>query len=127
MSPDALALQSSRQSQVQDSSRCPMKIIAMLCLPALSLIVTSGANATISDSDAVQLVAKYNCQSCHQVDKQLVGPAFRDIAKKYKADAGAVSKLRAKVKNGSSGVWGAIAMPPNNVPAADLQALVDWV
>ena len=104
-----------------------MKTIAMLCLPALSLIVTSRANATISDADAAQLMAKYNCQACHQVDKQLVGPAFRDIAKKYKADAGAVSKLQAKVKNGSSGVWGAIAMPPNNVPAADLQALVEWV
>jgi cytochrome c len=104
-----------------------MKIIALLCLCALSLIVTSWANATISDADAVQLMAKYNCQACHQVDKQLVGPAFRDIARKYKADAGAVSKLQAKVKNGSSGVWGAIAMPPNNVPAADLQALVEWV
>jgi cytochrome c len=104
-----------------------MKIIAMLCLSALSLIGNSRANATISDADATQLTAKYNCQACHQVDKQLVGPAFRDIAKKYKADAGAVSKLQAKVKNGSSGVWGAIAMPPNNVPGADLQALVEWV
>jgi cytochrome c len=104
-----------------------MKIIAMLCLSALSLIVTSRANATISDADAAQLMAKYNCQACHQVDKQLVGPAFRDIAKKYKADAGAASKLQAKVENGSSGVWGAIAMPPNSVPAADLQALVEWV
>jgi cytochrome c len=104
-----------------------MKIIAMLCLSALSLIVTSRADAMISDADAAQLTAKYNCQACHQVDKQLVGPALRDIAKKYKADAGAASKLQAKVKNGSSGVWGAIAMPPNNVPAADLQALVEWV
>ena len=102
-----------------------MKIIAMLCLSALSMIVTSRANETISD--AAQLMAKYNCQACHQVDKQLVGPAFRDIAKKYKADAGAASKLQTKVKNGSGGVWGAIAMPPNNVPAADLQALVEWV
>src|SRR3984885_189716 len=127
MSPDALALQSSRQPQVQDSSRCPMKIIAMLCLSALSLIVTSRANATISDADAAQLMAKYNCQACHQVDKQLVGPAFRDIAKTYKADAGAASKLQTKVKNGSSGVWGAIAMPPNNVPAADLQAIIELV
>jgi cytochrome c len=104
-----------------------MKIIAMLCLSALSFIVNSQANSTISDADAAQLTAKYNCQACHQVDKQLVGPAFRDIAKKYKADAGAVSKLQAKVKNGSSGVWGAIAMPPNNVPGTDLQALVEWV
>ena len=104
-----------------------MKIIAMLCLSVLSLTATSRADATIGDANAAQFTAKYNCQACHQVDKQLVGPAFRDIAKKYKADAGAVSKLQAKVKNRSSGVWGAIAMPPNNVPAADLQALVEWV
>ena len=104
-----------------------MKIIAMLCLSALSLIVTARASAAISDADAAKLMAKYNCQACHQVDKQLVGPAFRDIAKKYKADAGAASKLQAKVKNGSSGVWGAIAMPPNDVPSADLQALIEWV
>jgi cytochrome c len=104
-----------------------MKIIAMFCLSVLSLTITSWANATISDADAVQLMAKYNCQACHQVNKQLVGPAFRDVAKKYKADADAANKLQAKVKNGSSGVWGAIAMPPNNVPAADSQALVDWL
>jgi cytochrome c len=104
-----------------------MKIIAMLCLSVLNLPITTWANATISDATAVQLMAKYNCQACHQMDKQLVGPAFRDIAKKYKADADAANKLQAKVKNGSSGVWGAIAMPPNNVPAADLQALVEWV
>ena len=91
------------------------------------MIGTSRANATISDAEAVQFMAKYNCQACHQVDKQLVGPAFRDIAKTYKADAGAASKLQAKVKNGSSGVWGAIAMPPNDVPSADLQALIEWV
>ena len=127
MSPDELVLHSSRQPEAQDSSRYPMKIRAMLCLSAVSLILTSRANATISDADANKLMAKYNCQACHQVDKQLVGPAFRDIANKYKADAGAASKLQAKIKNGSSGVWGAIAMPPNNVPAADLQALVDWV
>ena len=104
-----------------------MKSITMLTLVGLSLIATSRAHATLSDADAAQFMAKYNCQACHQVDKQVVGPAFRDIAKKYKADAGAVSKLQAKVKNGSSGVWGAIAMPPNDVPSADLQALIEWV
>jgi cytochrome c len=104
-----------------------MKIIAMLCLFALSLIATSQADATISDADAAQFMAKYNCQACHTVDKQLVGPAFRDVAKKYKGDAGAAGKLQLKVKNGSSGVWGTIPMPPNIVPAVDLQALVDWV
>jgi cytochrome c len=83
-----------------------MKIIAMLSLFALNLIAASRANATISDADATQFMAKYNCRACQQLDKQLVGPAFRDVAKKYNGDAGAASKLQAKVKNGSSGVWG---------------------
>jgi hypothetical protein len=50
-----------------------------------------------------KLTAKYNCQACHTVDKKLVGPAFRDIAKKYAGDATAVDKLEGKVKNGSTG------------------------
>src|SRR5271167_2033693 len=105
MSPDTLVLQSSWQPAAQDSSRYPMKISATLCLSAVSLILAARANATISDADAAKLMANYNCQACHQVDKKLVGPAFRDIANKYKADSGAASKLRAKVRNGSSGVW----------------------
>lgn len=104
-----------------------MKSITMLTLVGLSLIATSRAHATLSDADAAQFMAKYNCQACHTVDKPLVGPAFRDIAKKYRGDAGAATKLQAKVKNGSTGVWGSIAMPPNNVPAADLQVFIDWL
>ena len=104
-----------------------MKIITMLTLVGLSLIATSRANAALSDADAAQFMAKYNCQACHTVDKPLVGPAFRDIAKKYRGDAGAATKLQAKVKNGSTGVWGSMAMPPNNVPSADLQVFIDWL
>jgi cytochrome c551/c552 len=62
-----------------------MKIIALLCLFALSLIATSPADATISDADAAQFMAKYNCQAFHSVDKQPVGPAFRDVKKNAKA------------------------------------------
>lgn len=72
------------------------------------------------------LAKKYNCLACHQVDKKVVGPAYKDIAKKYKA-ADAAS-LVAKVKKGGSGVWGPVPMPPNpTVPDADLKKLVDWI
>jgi cytochrome c len=104
-----------------------MKIIAMLTLVGLSLIATARASSTLSDADAAQFMAKYNCKACHTVDKPLVGPAFRDIAKRYRGDASAVTNLQAKVKNGSTGVWGSIAMPPNNVPAADLQVFIEWL
>src|ERR1700679_3020473 len=127
MSGDELRFRTGRRAASDASSRSHMKSITMLTLVGLSLIATSRAHATLSDADAAQFMAKYNCQACHTVDKPLVGPAFRDIAKKYRGDAGAATKLQAKVKNGSTGVWGSIAMPPNNVPAADLQVFIDWL
>ena len=56
-----------------------------------------------------------------------MGPAYVDVAKKYKGDKTAEAKLIGKVKSGGSGVWGAIPMPPNNVPDADVKVLVEWV
>jgi cytochrome c len=78
-------------------------------------------------ADGAALAAKYSCSACHAVDKKLVGPAYKDVAAKYAGDAGAQAKLEQKVKTGGSGVWGAIPMPPNNVPDADLKTLVAWV
>jgi cytochrome c len=104
-----------------------MKIVATVWFVTLCALVTSVAEAGIGDAGAAKLTAKYNCQACHTVDKKLVGPAFRDIAKKYAGDVTAVDKLQGKVKNGSTGVWGPIPMPPNNVPSADLASLVQWI
>jgi len=89
----------------------------LLSAPAVSGAVT----------DATPLAAKYNCQSCHAVDSKLVGPAYKDVAAKYAGDPDAPAKLEQKVKSGGSGVWGAIPMPPNNVPDADLKTLVEWI
>jgi cytochrome c len=89
----------------------------LLCAPRPGVAAPEGA----------QLAAKYNCQACHAVDKKLVGPSLKEVAAKYAGDADALTKLEKKVKAGGSGVWGAIPMPPNNVPDADLKALVEWI
>ena len=74
------------------------------------------------------LAKKYNCTACHALDKKLVGPAYKDVAKKYKGQADAPAKLAEKVKKGGSGVWGAVPMPPNAaVPDDDIKKLVAWV
>ncbi|MDH3286861.1 MAG: c-type cytochrome [Betaproteobacteria bacterium] len=74
------------------------------------------------------LLKKYNCTACHAVDKKLVGPAYKDVAKKYKGQKDAAAKLAAKVKKGGSGVWGPIPMPPNAaVPDADLKKMADYI
>jgi cytochrome c len=74
------------------------------------------------------LMQKYNCSACHAVDRKVIGPAFADIAAKYNGDAAAEARLIEKVRQGGSGAWGMIPMPPNaGIPEADLRALVHWV
>jgi cytochrome c len=75
-----------------------------------------------------ELAKKSACLACHAIDKKLVGPAYKDIAAKYKGQKDAEAKLIDKVKKGGSGVWGPIPMPPNAaVKDEDIKTLVKWV
>jgi cytochrome c len=77
---------------------------------------------------ATALAQKSGCLACHGVANKIVGPAFADVAKKYKGQDDAAGKLTAKVKAGGQGVWGAIPMPPNaHVKDEDIKSLVTWV
>ncbi|MEK7436578.1 MAG: c-type cytochrome [Pseudomonadota bacterium] len=100
-----------------------MKTLATCIFVSAGLLAGAG-NALASEA----LAKKYNCLTCHAVSKKLIGPAYKDIAAKYKGDGGAEAKLIGKVKNGSSGSWGQIPMPPNaSVPDGDVKTLVKWV
>ena len=99
-----------------------------ICGAALAWLgVPSAVGAATSDATANQLLTKYNCTACHTVNSKLVGPSYKEVAAKFAGDAGAAAKLEKKVKDGGSGVWGQIPMPPNNVPDADLKTLVEWI
>ena len=78
---------------------------------------------------ASQALAEKNaCLGCHSVSEKVVGPAFKDVAAKYKGQKDAAAKLTAKVKAGGSGVWGTVAMPPNpKVSDKDLKKIIAWV
>jgi len=79
-------------------------------------------------TDPSSRLAKYGCTACHSVDTKGVGPAFKDVAAKYRGRADAAQMLEQKVRNGGAGVWGDIPMPPNSaVPDTELQAIVQWV
>ncbi len=94
------------------------------CMFVLAGLLAGSSNALAQEA----LAKKYGCLACHAVDKKVIGPAYKDVAAKYKGDASAEAKLVAKVKNGGSGVWGKIPMPPNaSVPDADVKSLVKWV
>ena len=97
-------------------------IVLKLALAAAAAGIAAPAMAN------ADLAKKYNCTACHAADKKMVGPAYKDVAAKYKGQADAVAKLSDKVKKGGSGVWGPVPMPPNAaVPDADIKALVEWV
>jgi cytochrome c len=75
-----------------------------------------------------ELAKKNACTACHAVDKKLVGPAFKEVAAKYRGDAKAAAMLEEKVKKGGVGAWGQVPMPPNpQVKDEDIKALVKWI
>lgn len=96
---------------------------AVLIAAAAALALSAGA----ASADQA-LAQKYACMSCHQVAKKVVGPAFKDVAAKYKGDAKAADHLVGVIKKGGKGNWGQVPMPPHpQVSDADAKKLVEWV
>jgi cytochrome c len=104
-----------------------MKIVASLAGAAAAALFAAGAHA--ADAKAGEALARSSgCLACHTVDKKLVGPSYKEIADRYRAEKGAAAGLAQKVKAGSKGAWGDIPMPPNgHVKDADLKTIVDWI
>lgn len=102
-----------------------MKVLTLaLALAAAGL----AAPAQADDKEMEALAKKHNCFACHQTDKKVIGPAYKEVAKKYKGQKDAAAQLEQKVKKGGVGVWGQIPMPPNAaVPDADVKKLVAWI
>jgi cytochrome c len=83
--------------------------------------------APVAQADEA-LLKKHNCTACHQMDKKVVGPAYNEVAKKYKGQKDIAVKLAEKVKKGGQGAWGPVPMPPNTqVPDADIKKMVEFI
>jgi len=100
-----------------------------LSVPAAALLML-GSSQAFADLD---LAKKSGCLACHSVEKKVVGPAWKDVAAKYKGDAGAKAALVTKVKKGGKGNWndvtGGVPMPPYSPRVADanIETLVDFI
>ena len=95
---------------------------------AAVLFAAGNAHAALDNAAAQALMQKSGCAACHAIDKKVVGPAYQDVAAKYRGDKDALAKLSDKVKKGGSGVWGPVPMPPNTqVSDADIKSLVAWI
>ena len=74
------------------------------------------------------LAEKQGCLGCHATATKLVGPAFLEVAAKYAGDAGAVAALSQSIRNGGTGKWGDMPMPPQKqVSEADTKKLTRWI
>ena len=77
-----------------------------------------------SDADGIALGKKRNCFACHLIDKKVVGPAWKDVASKYRGDAGAQARMEAKIGKGGGGAWGSMAMPAQPQVTAEDRAIL---
>ena len=94
---------------------------------AFSVLAISVLVATPSWADMALATSK-NCISCHHPDRKVVGPAFKDIAKRYANEPLALAALTTKIQKGGAGVWGVVPMPANpQVSETEAQKLAAWV
>lgn len=79
-------------------------------------------------ADVQKLLGQNGCVACHGVSNKIVGPAFRDVAAKYKDRDDRAAYLAGKIRSGGSGVWGTIPMPPQaQLKEAEAQAIAQWL
>ena len=102
-----------------------MKLTALLAaLGATALLAAPLAQA----NDGEKLFRSNPCVACHMPDTQAVGPALSKIAERYKgADENTLNTVASHIVGGSSGVWGAIPMPPNAVSQEQARTILDWI
>ena len=99
-----------------------MKRLIATSAAALGLLLASGVQAD------EKLAQANGCMTCHQIDKKILGPSFKEVAAKYKGDTAAEANRVKKVKEGGKGAWGEMIMPPNaHVKDADIAAMVKWI
>jgi cytochrome c len=95
--------------------------VATLCA-SLTLLAAAAPAA----ADEAMAKAK-GCTACHDVKKKLVGPAYADVAKKYKADKGGSATMVGSILKGSQGKYGPVPMPPNKVTEDEAKKLAAWI
>lgn len=97
---------------------------------ALFAVATLAVAASAHAADGEAIVKKARCVACHTVDAKRVGPAYKEVAAKYKGDAKAQGMLFEKVRHGGSGNWGNVPMIPHGedkISNDDLNEAIKWI
>jgi cytochrome c len=71
---------------------------------------------------------KSDCFTCHELDKNTVGPSFNAIAQRYQNQESIAAKLVNKIKNGGSGEWGNAAMTAHpDLSESDIRGMLEYI
>lgn len=84
-------------------------------------------NPPMSNQDAYNVLSAYRCLACHDMQARKIGPAFLDVARRYRGQD-VEDQLVERVTRGSKGVWGEVPAPPiPNASSYDMRELVRWI
>jgi cytochrome c len=92
------------------------------------LLIAAGLLTSLPALADLALATSKNCMSCHNIDKKVVGPSYKEVAAKYRGDKSAPARLASKLMEGGGGVWGVVKMPSNpQLSEAEAKKLAAWV
>ncbi|MEO5677702.1 MAG: c-type cytochrome [Usitatibacter sp.] len=100
-----------------------MKMMKTAALAASIALAAAAAPAAANEA----MARAKGCTACHDVKKKVVGPAYADVAKKYKGAADAPATMVGSILKGSTGKYGPIPMPPNKVTDDEAKKLAAWI
>lgn len=87
----------------------------------------SAAQPSAAAPDVGTLLRENACLACHQIETKAVGPAFRDVAARHGERSDGAAYLAGKIRQGSTGAWGAVPMPPQPIGEADAARIAQWL
>jgi S-disulfanyl-L-cysteine oxidoreductase SoxD len=113
------------QNRLVGPQRGAITVKANSAAPAVAAVKSVALQAP--DTLTESLLTKFNCNACHALNSKLVGPAFADVANKYNGRTDAQNYLSGKIRQGSVGVWGSIAMPAQAIGQVEADSIALWL
>ncbi|MDO8366230.1 MAG: c-type cytochrome [Saprospiraceae bacterium] len=96
--------------------------------PAMAAKPKADISTNPDYQQGLDLISKSDCLTCHKIEEALIGPPYREVAKKYAGQADAVSMLAEKVMKGGTGVWGEVPMAAHpDMSKEDAEAMVKYI
>lgn len=92
------------------------------------LVLSAAGVPAAQAQDMTALLQANACSACHQAEARMVGPSWKEVADRYRDGSKTAAQLSESIKNGGSGTWGAVPMPPQaQLNDADRLSIAEWI